>query len=196
MPVTRAAQAVGVAIGTTKAVSGALNRLGQDLRHRRQGAPVVPSQDPQATAESDVPAAPAAPEDQELLVTPPQEPPVDVVGQALASEAAGAQEGNGRATEPSASSRDEGHGDAGLQRAELEEWADEIVEGLNQDSPAGDVDVATPVGTTGADVGFNPDTAEADLQQPGTEPLLDPSLTKSVKSEADTLGRASDPDKG
>jgi hypothetical protein len=65
--------------------------------------------------------------------------------------------------------------------------------------PASDVgegpDVETPVGTTGAGEAFNPDTAETDLQQPGTEPLVDPSTTKAVASEAETLGQAADPDK-
>ena len=51
------------------------------------------------------------------------------------------------------------------------------------------------MGTTGADTGFNPDTAEADLQQPGTEPLLDPSLTKEVKAEQETLRQAAEPRK-
>jgi hypothetical protein len=191
MPVTRAAQAVGVAIGTTKAVGGALNRIGQDLRHRQPGEQPSPSQDaPQAFAAQEG-TGPA----EDLLVTPAQEPPIDVVEQALAAEAEGA-EPHARATEPSASSRDEEHGDAHLQRAELEEWADEIVEGLAADTPAGDIDVETPVGTTGADVGYNPDTAEADLQQPETEPVMDPSLTKSIRSESETLSRASDPDKG
>ena len=59
-----------------------------------------------------------------------------------------------------------------------------------------DTEVTTPVGTTGAGPGYNPDTNETDLQQPGTEPLMDPSTTKRIKSESDTLRRASDPDKG
>jgi hypothetical protein len=58
-----------------------------------------------------------------------------------------------------------------------------------------DVEVTTPVGTTGAGPGYNPDTNETDLQQPGTEPLMDPSLTKSIKSEAETLQKAAEPDK-
>lgn len=57
-------------------------------------------------------------------------------------------------------------------------------------------DVTTPVGTTGAGAAYNPDTTESDLQQPGTEPLMDPSTTKAVASEATTLSRAADPDKG
>ena len=56
--------------------------------------------------------------------------------------------------------------------------------------------VTTMVGTTGAGAAYNPDTAETDLQQPGTEPLMDPSTTKAVASESEILRRAVDPDKG
>jgi len=59
-----------------------------------------------------------------------------------------------------------------------------------------DSSVETPVGTTGADPATNPDTTDSDLQQVGTEPIVDPSLTNAVKSEADIGARASDPDKG
>jgi hypothetical protein len=59
-----------------------------------------------------------------------------------------------------------------------------------------DIEVTTPVGTTGAGLAFNPDTTETDLQQPGTEPLMDPSTTKRIKAESDTLRKASDPKKG
>lgn len=88
-------------------------------------------------------------------------------------------------TEPSAASRAAAHGGPGNDRA------DDPIPEVGEDP-----DVETPVGTTGAGEGFNPDTTETDLQQPGTEPLMDPSLTKSVKSEADTLQKAADPDKG
>lgn len=57
-------------------------------------------------------------------------------------------------------------------------------------------DVTTPVGTTGAGTAYNPDTTETDLQQPGTEPLMDPATTKAVAKEAEMLQRAADPDKG
>ena len=59
-----------------------------------------------------------------------------------------------------------------------------------------DSSVETPVGTTGADPATNPDTTESDLQQVGTEPLVDPSLTKAIKAEADIGARAADLDKG
>ena len=138
----------------------------------------------------------AAPKRQPQVVlaepAPPLEPPIDVVGQALAAEAQEDRLGAGRATEPRGASRDEEHGEAALQRAE----AIEIMEEIAEASDLGQVGIETPVGTTGADVGNNPDTAEADLQQPGTEPLLDPSLTKAVKSEQQTLHLAADPDRG
>jgi hypothetical protein len=57
-------------------------------------------------------------------------------------------------------------------------------------------EVTTPVGTTGADVATNPATTDTDLQQPGTEPLMDPSTTKAVASQAATGARAADPHKG
>jgi hypothetical protein len=56
--------------------------------------------------------------------------------------------------------------------------------------------VRTPSGIPAADEGYNPDTAETDLHQPGTEPLMDPATVKSIKSEADVMQRAADPDKG
>ena len=128
-------------------------------------------------------AATAPPEPQIVLAepAPPAEPPIDIVEQVLAAEAEGEPLG-GHATEPKAASRDESHGDAAMQRAEVDEIAEEQAEAL----PGGDLDIETPVGTTGADVGHNPDTAEADLQQPSTEPLVDPATTKAVKSETQT----------
>jgi len=141
------------------------------------------------------PAKKAAPVREPQLVlpepAPPELPPIDVVGEALAAEAEGDTVGAGRTTEPRGASRDEEHGDAALQRAEAEEIAEEMVEMTE----AGNLDIDTPVHTTGADVAFNPDTAEADLQQPGTEPLLDPSLTKAVKAEQETLSEAAEPRK-
>jgi hypothetical protein len=53
-------------------------------------------------------------------------------------------------------------------------------------------EVTTPVGTTGAGEAYNPDTGETDLQQPGTEPLMDPATTKEVASESETLRRGAE----
>lgn len=73
---------------------------------------------------------------------------------------------------------------------------DEMLDEAAQELEDADTGITTPVGTTGADVGHNPDTAETDLQQPGTEPLMDPSTTKKIKAESDVLRKAADPDKG
>ena len=128
----------------------------------------------------------------ELPPLPDLEPPVQIVEQVLQAEEEDGPPVGGHATEPHASTRDEAHGDAQLQRAELDEIAEEVAEAL----PGGDLDLATPVGTTGADVGFNPDTAEADLQQPGTPPVADPGTIHAVLSDQETLSAAADVDKG
>jgi hypothetical protein len=90
-------------------------------------------------------------------------------------------------TEPKAATRESARGGTG-DREENSGYVEEI--------PTSDVDIETPVGTTGAEVGTNPFTAESDLQQPGTPPLLDPATIKAVKSETETLQNAADPDKG
>jgi hypothetical protein len=59
----------------------------------------------------------------------------------------------------------------------------------NEEGP----EYTTPVGTTAAGESALPNT---DLQQPGTEPLMDPSTVNAVKSESETMQRAADPDKG
>lgn len=91
----------------------------------------------------------------------------------------------GAATEPKAASRQSAHGGP-VAPVEAEEL----------DEPDIDADVITPAGTTGVAPGENPDTGTTDLQQPGTEPLMDPSTTKAVRSEAETLRKAAEQDKG
>jgi hypothetical protein len=56
-------------------------------------------------------------------------------------------------------------------------------------------EVTTPVGTTGAGEATNPSTAETDLNQPGTEPIVDPSTTKQVASETEQLRKAAEQEK-
>jgi hypothetical protein len=58
----------------------------------------------------------------------------------------------------------------------------------NEEGP----DLLTPVGTTAAGESALPNT---DLQQPGTEPLMDPATVNAVKSESETMQKAADPDK-
>ncbi len=55
-----------------------------------------------------------------------------------------------------------------------------------------DVGVTTPVGTTGAAPAYNPSTAESDLQQPGTEEIMEPSTTKRIKSESEMMRKAAE----
>jgi hypothetical protein len=57
-------------------------------------------------------------------------------------------------------------------------------------------EVLTPSGIPAADEAHNPDTTDTDLHQPGTEPLMDPATVKAIKSEAEIMQRAADPDKG
>lgn len=84
-------------------------------------------------------------------------------------------------TEPKAASPAARH--AGRGGEPTDDWQDEL-----DDGP----DVTTPVGTTGAGPGSNPDTGETDLQQPDTAPLMDPSLTKAAKAEAEMMRKAAE----
>jgi hypothetical protein len=107
----------------------------------------------------------------------PEQPPIDVVGQALAAEAAlgdrVSPEGAGVAHEPRGASRDEEHGDAALQRAEVEGIADEVAAVLE-----GDVE------------------PEIGPDEHLTEPVIDPAEAKAVISEMEMSRRAADPHKG
>lgn len=206
-PLTTASRAVGLAKGaasvalkTPAVVAETLATAGQTRSESPDltGGERVAKPDPEApkpaapkrrkaetareTARETAPAEPAVPD------LEPADPAdrVRVVEEALAAEQE--QSRFGRATEPSAASRDEEHGDAALQRAELEELAEEAAETVLP----GQVDVETPAGTTGADVAFNPDTAEADLHQPRTEDIIDPQTAKALRSEAEMMRRAAD----
>ena len=54
----------------------------------------------------------------------------------------------------------------------------------------------TPSGIPAAGDGYNPDTTETDLHQPGTEPIMDPATVKAAVSESEMMRRAADRDKG
>jgi hypothetical protein len=88
-------------------------------------------------------------------------------------------------TEPKAANRASAHGGPPGDHEEIEGYVEEI--------PTDDVDIETPVATTGADVAYNPDTAEADLQQPGTPEVLDPGVVSQIESESEILRKAADP---
>jgi hypothetical protein len=126
-----------------------------------------------AAAVTDVEGAPPGPTVVPAEPHAPPEPPVDVVGEALAAEAAAepteTPDGVGLAHEPRGASRDEEHGDAPLQRAEADEITEEAAAALEGD--------AEP---------------EAHL----TAPMLDPADTKAMKAEMQTMSKAADHDKG
>lgn len=135
-----------------------------------QADSVVPvdSTDPSAAYRStDLPFAPLAAD----------RPPVDVVGQALAAEAAlgdrQSPEGAGFAHEPKVASHDEEHGDAPMHRTEREEMDDEVTAALEGDL---------------AD--------EVEAEEHLTQPILDPGAAKALAAEMEILSRAADPDKG
>ena len=142
---------------------------------------------PPAPAPTPTPAPAPAPGPAPVPAPEPTQPPppldagADVHGAESAEEWLDSME-----TEPQAASRAGAHGGPDPEER-LANWGDELTD---------DVEVETPVGTTGADPAVNPDTTESDLQQVGTEPLMDPSLTKAIKSEAETGARAADVDKG
>lgn len=100
--------------------------------------------------------------------------------------------GENFANNPSAETRDIAHGDRPADQHEVDSWTEDLDVGLG----APTLDIETPVGTPAADIGHNPDTDDVSLQQPDTEPLLDSSLTKSIKSESETLSKAAETDKG
>jgi hypothetical protein len=72
---------------------------------------------------------------------------------------------------------------------------EEVEQTGQQDGPQDDSPI-TPSGIPAADPGHNPDTTETDLVQPGTPPVMDPGTVQSVLSEAETLRKAADTDKG
>ncbi|MDZ5619548.1 hypothetical protein SFC88_01845 [Nocardioides sp. HM23] len=76
-------------------------------------------------------------------------------------------------TEPKAASREAAHHGRGADPTD--DWHDEI------EDPS--------------DVGINPATGLPNTGQSDDEPLIDPSVAKSVRSESETMSRAADPDK-
>ena len=125
-----------------------------------------------AAAATEVAGAPPGPTVVPAEPHAPQEPPIDVVGEALAAEAAaerGQAFGAGLAHEPRGASRAEEHGEAALQRAEVEEITEEAAAALE---------------------------GEAEPETHLSEPLLDPAEAEAMAAELQTMSRAADPDKG
>jgi hypothetical protein len=187
-PVSSAAYAAGVARGVVGVVLHGVTAAGHD---RDAGAPSVPERRDRATtpgpAVSD--ATTAGPPEPQRVMKPVPEP--GDLPEPIVIEPKDEEPGEAFATEPKAVSRDSAHGGSDVADADVDAWEDEARDGLDHGA---DVDIETPVGTTGADVGHNPDTAEADLQQPDTRELLDPSVAKAVRAESAILQKAAETD--
>jgi hypothetical protein len=169
-PIATAAYAAGLARGLASAAVHGVTVTGHD-----PGAGQVPTQ---PTAKAGVP--------EPQRVPPPMPEPTARHDQIVIEPE---PPGESFATEPKAVSRDSEHG-GHASDAEIDAWIDDAM------ARGSDVGVETPVGTTGASAGYNPDTAEADLQQPGTEPLFDAGSAKAIRSESEMMQKAADPDRG
>jgi hypothetical protein len=172
-PISSAAYAAGVARGLAGLVLHGATVTGHDPE-----AGPVPTQRQARTTTS----GPPKPQRVAKPIPEPGDLPEPIVIEATDDEP-----GEAFATEPKAVSRESAHGGGRATDAEIDAW---IEEAMARD----DVDVETPVGTTGAEVGHNPDTAEADLQQSGTPPVLDPGIAKAVRSESEILRKDADRD--
>ena len=201
-PVSTAALTAGLVKGAAEGAVGLVRTsvTGQVPHPRAEDAGPAPAEKPAETpaetpAESVPDTAPdtapesrtepAAPESPVVIDVPDPDDlpePIVIYGDDPSNEAFH--------TEPKASSRVSEHEGAPGDREEVEQYAEEVI-----DPEAPELDIETPVGTTGADVGYNPDTAESDLQQPGTEPLLDPATAKAIRSETETLQKAAELEK-
>lgn len=125
-----------------------------------------------AAAVTDVEGAPSGPTVVPAEPHAPEEPPIDVVGDTLAAEAA-AESGEGTdgadlAHEPRGASRDEEHGGAALQRAEVDEITEEAASALE---------------------GY---VAPEDHL---SAPLLDPADAEAMAAELQMMNKAAEPDK-
>jgi hypothetical protein len=171
-----ASTAVGVAgtvVRTTADVlQSVLDQVGEAGSVNDRSGPGPTTAAAAAAAVTDVGGAPPGPTVVPAEPHAPQEPPIDVVGEALAAEAAADRgegpAGAGLAHEPRGASRDEEHGEAALQRAEVDEITAEAAAALE-----GDVE------------------PEAHL----SEPLLDPAEAEAMAAELQTMSKAADPDK-
>lgn len=180
-PLARAAAhaPVGIARGAFRLAGAATGRPATVAGDVQTSRPDIPADAPETVAEvAGTPddgrgAVPPGPSVVPVEPHAPQEPPVDVVGEALAAEAAAergeAPDGAGLAHEPRGASRDDEHGDAGPQRAEVDEVAAEAEAAL---------------------------TGDVEPEEHLTDPLVDPADVKAVAAEQRTMSRAADPDKG
>jgi hypothetical protein len=172
-PVAMTRSAADLAGSSAALLGTAARGAGHALRTDHDDEHAAPSPGAGSPTSQDAGGAGASPT--VVLTEPraPEEPPVDVVGEALAAEAAaqGGQghDGGGLAHEPRGASRDEEHGDAALLRAEVEEIAQETAAALEGD---------------------------LEPEEHLTEPLLDSGDAKAMASELATMSKAADTDKG
>lgn len=213
-PIGSAAVVAGYAKGVTQASFGLLRDVvaGEQPTGRRPGAPQDTPGDTNNDAPADTHAGGTEAPRIELGETPEEQaaagsdsasptrddlpgpdivgrevPEIDELPEPIVIEADDDAHQEAFHTEPKASSRESEHEGLPGDREEVEHYAEESV--VPDEVP---LDIETPVGTTGADVGDNPDTAESDLQQPATPPLLDESTAKAVASETETLRKAAE----
>lgn len=190
-PISSVSYATGLARGLVGAVLHGVTVTGHD---EQAGAQPVPGQrdgasTPGASGEAGNRTTTAGPPKPQRVMKPV--PEIGDLPEPIVIEATDEEPGEPFTTEPKAVSRDSAHGGSDLEDAEIDDWDEEAQDGLDL-TP--DIGIETPVGTTGADVGHNPDTAEADLQQPATPGLLDPSVAKTVRSESEILRRDAEKD--
>jgi hypothetical protein len=184
-PISSVSYAAGMARGLVGAVLHGATVTGHDSE---AGQRPVPTQRDAGSAPDDTSTTTGPPEPQRVMKPVPE--PGDLP-EPVVIEPTDEEPGESFATEPKAVSRESAHGGGDLRDAEIDAWEDEAEDGLDTGP---EVDVETPVGTTGAEVGHNPDTAEAGLQQPDTPELLDPSVAKAIRSESEILRKAAEKD--
>lgn len=174
-PVSSAAYTAGMARGLVGVVFHGATATGHAVE---VGRATVPAQRA-ATAEP----ATGRREPQRVMKAVPR--PEDLE-EPIVIEPSDEEPGESFATEPKAVSRESAHGGGAATDAEIDAWIDEAM------ARGDDVDVETSVGTTGADVGTNADTGDADRPEHLTQPLLDPSVAKAIRSESEPLRKAAD----
>jgi hypothetical protein len=174
-PVETTSRAAGFAKGVVVGGIGLVEVLRKPVPEQRDATPSTPPSSPPSTGTDSTTSTDTEATGGYVVPPPssepPAEPPIDVVGEALAKEAAEPEPVllGGTQGEPHPVTREEEHEGAPLTRAELDEIEDETDEALNADE--GDV---------------VPDQGQ----------LLDPAVAKAVRSEAEILQGAADPDKG
>lgn len=188
-PISAAAYATGLARGLVGVLHGGHDGHGDTA----SGAGAETGPRPVPTQRAAEPQAPTASPETQTVAAPPKPqrvpkpvPEIDELPEPIVIEPEDEDPGEAFTTEPKAVSRESAHGGRAATDAEVDAWVDGATE------RGSEVDIETPVGTTGAGVGHNPDTAEAGLEQRGTQPVLDPGTAKAILKETETLRKAAE----